>query len=100
MYRLLSAVALAVVLAAAGTAMAAERTVTLTVKNMYCSACPYIVGKSLKKVSGVEKVAVSFEKKTATVTYDDAKTNVAALIQATTRAGYPSQPIADPVAAR
>jgi mercuric ion binding protein len=83
---------------AAGTAIASERTVTLAVKNMYCSACPYIVGNSLKKVGGVGNVAVSYQKQTATVTFDDGKTNVAALIQATTRAGYPSQPIADPVA--
>jgi len=33
---------------------------------------------------------VSYERKDATVTYDDAKTNVDALIKATTNAGYPS----------
>ena len=100
MKRILSAAVMATALAAAGTAIAAERTVTLAVKNMYCSACPYIVGKSLTKVGGVGNVAVSYEKQTATVTFDDGKTNVAALIQATTRAGYPSQPIADPAAVR
>ena len=73
--------------------MAAEKTVTLAVKGMYCSACPYIVKQSLAKVGGVGNVAVSYEKQTATVTYDDQKTTVAALIQATTQAGYPSQSI-------
>ena len=40
--------------------------------------------------AGVASTAVSYERKDATVTYDDAKTNVDALIKATTNAGYPS----------
>ena len=74
-------------------AMAAERTVTLAVESMYCEACPYIVKQSLAKVPGVETVAVSFEQKTATVTYDDQKTTLDALTSATTEAGYPSKAI-------
>ena len=100
MKRILSAAVTATALLAAGTAIASERTVTLAVKNMYCSACPYIVGNSLKKVGGVGNVAVSYQKQTATVTFDDRKTNVAALIQATTRAGYPSQPITEAAAVK
>ena len=38
-------------------------------------------------------VMVSFEQKTATVTYDDQKTTLDALISATTQAGYPSRAI-------
>jgi mercuric ion binding protein len=38
-------------------------------------------------------VAVSYERKTATVTYNDQKTTLAALTAATTEAGYPSHPI-------
>ena len=89
----LSALAITVVLSAAGPAMAAENTITLAVDNMYCSACPHIVKQSLAKVAGVKTAAVSYEKKTATITYDDAKTTVAALTDATTQAGYPSHPI-------
>jgi mercuric ion binding protein len=81
-------------LVAATTALAGERTVTLAVHNMYCSACPYIVKRSLTKVPGVAEVAVSFAKKTATVTYDDRQATVALLTAATTRAGYPSSPLA------
>lgn len=73
-------------------AFAAERTVTLAVQNMYCAACPHIVKDSLKAVPGVERVAVSLQQKTATVTYDDAKTTLKALTRATTDAGYPSAP--------
>jgi periplasmic mercuric ion binding protein len=91
--RLLVALAVATALSAAGTAIAAEKTVTLAVNGMYCSACPYIVEQSLAKVGGVSNVAVSYEKKAATVTYDDQKTSLAAMTTATTQAGYPSQPI-------
>lgn len=81
----------AVVFGLVAPALAATRTVTLHVDNMYCEMCPLTVKKSLTKVSGVSAAKVSFEKKTATVTFDDAKTNVAAMIAATTNAGYPSR---------
>lgn len=84
--------AVAVVLASAS-ASAAEQTVTLAIENMYCDACPYIVKQSLARVPGVEDVAVSFEQKTATVTYDDQKTTLDALTSATAQAGYPSRPV-------
>ncbi len=93
---ILAALGFALVLSAAGTAMAMDRTVTLAVKNMYCSACPYIVKKSLAAVPGVESVEVSYAKKTATVTYDDQKAKLAALTAATRKAGYPSQAVTDP----
>lgn len=87
----LAGLSLAAMLLAASGALAREQTVTLAVDNMYCELCPGIVKKSLAKVDGVSQVAVSFEKKTATVTYDDGKTTVAALTAATTEAGYPSR---------
>lgn len=81
----------AATLLAGGAALAAERTVTLAVDNMTCPSCPYIVKESLKSVPGVADVEVSFEAKTVTVTFDDAKTDVSALTEATREAGYPSQ---------
>lgn len=72
-------------------APAAERTVVLAVENMYCPSCPYIVKKSLARVPGVNAVDVSLEKETATVTYDETKTNVEQLTDATFDAGYPSE---------
>jgi len=77
-------------LLASPTAFAGEKTVTLSVQNMYCSACPITVKSSLEAVPGVAKAVVSYENKTAVVTFDDARTNVPALISATTDAGYPS----------
>ena len=70
---------------------AATQMVALSVPGMTCAACPITVKKALNKVDGVSKADVSFEKREARVTFDDAKTNVTALIKATTDAGYPSE---------
>lgn len=59
---------------------------------MNCSACPITVKQALKKVQGVEKVSVTYEPKEAVATFDDAKTSVKALEDATRNAGYPSTP--------
>jgi mercuric ion binding protein len=92
MSKLLASAALAVSVLASSAAFAAEKTITLAVKNMYCSDCPFIVRKSLEAVPGVSKVVVSYQDKTAVVIYDDTKADVAALTRATTEAGYPSTP--------
>ena len=52
-------------LLASSAALAGEKTVTLAVQNMYCSACPITVKSSLEAVAGVAKVVVSYEDKTA-----------------------------------
>ncbi len=95
MKRLMSLAILAAVLLAADGASAAEQTVTFAVSNMTCASCPYIVEKSLTALPGVTKVAVSFEKKSACVTFDDQTTTTDALIAATTNAGYPSMRAAE-----
>jgi mercuric ion binding protein len=69
---------------------AATKTVTLSVPGMTCAACPFTVKAALSKVDGVSKTAVQFEKREATVTFDDARTSVQALMKATGNAGYPS----------
>ncbi len=91
MTKLIAVLATAAILASS-TAFAADKTVTLAVKNMFCADCPFIVKKSLEGVPGVAKVAVSYKDKTAIVTYDDTKADVNALTKATTNAGYPSGP--------
>jgi len=88
MNKLITVLALAVALSAP--AWAATQTVTLSVTGMKCAACPITIKKALNKVEGVEKVEVNLEKKEALVTFDDAKTTVEALLEATKNAGYPS----------
>jgi mercuric ion binding protein len=59
---------------------------------MACALCPRTVEASLQAVPGVSTVVVSFEDRTAIVTFDDSKVEVDALVKATTNAGYPSSP--------
>ena len=77
-------------LSAAAPLWAATQTVTLTVPGMTCAACPITVKQAISKVDGVNKVNVSFDKREAVVTFDDAKASVQKLTQATENAGYPS----------
>ena len=71
-------------------AFAAPTTVTLSVPSMDCPVCPITLKKALTKIKGVSQAEVSFDKRQATVTFDDAKTSIAALTQATKDVGYPS----------
>lgn len=69
---------------------AEPKTVVLDVPGMTCKFCPITVKKALEKVPGVIEAKSEFKNKTATVTFDPDKTNVAALTGATADAGYPS----------
>ena len=77
-------------LSAAAPLWAATQTVTLTVPGMTCAACPITVRQAISKLDGVNKVNVSFDKREAVVTFDDAKASVPKLTQATENAGYSS----------
>lgn len=90
MKKLLAWACLALALALSGPAMAAPKTVTLSVPGMNCAACPITVKKALGEVPGVAKTDVNLGKREATVTFDNARTNVEALMRATQDAGYPS----------
>ena len=83
---------LAASLLASTSVFAGEQTVTLNVKGMTCASCPYIVKQTLAAVDGVTDVKVSFAKKSATVIYDDSKTEIGALTSATVSMGFPSSP--------
>ena len=78
--------------ALASPALAGETTVTLAVRNWYCAACPHVIKQSLGAVPGVINVTVSDKNKTASVTFEDTKTDVKSLTQATAEAAYPSLP--------
>jgi mercuric ion binding protein len=79
-----------VLVAAALPAWAAPRQVTLTVPTMDCATCPVTIKVALMKVPGVTRAVVSYQHRTAQVSFDDAKADVAALTRATDEAGYPS----------
>ena len=66
------------------------QTVVLDVQNMTCAVCPITVRKSLERVPGVMEAKIDLDNKTATVKFDPDKATAAALVRATTEAGYPS----------
>ncbi|WP_370978979.1 mercury resistance system periplasmic binding protein MerP [Agaribacterium sp. ZY112] len=72
-------------------AFAVEQQVTLSVPTMNCATCPITVKKALKNIDGVISAEVSYKTKLAIVIFDDEKTGVASLVEATTNAGYPSK---------
>lgn len=88
--RLLSKLLPLTLLAASSAFAADSQTAVLDVQNLTCSLCPVTVEKALQKVPGVEDAKVDFDHKTATVRFDPAKANLAALAKATTDAGFPS----------
>ncbi|MBI4755021.1 MAG: mercury resistance system periplasmic binding protein MerP [Betaproteobacteria bacterium] len=87
MKKLFASLALA---AAVAPVWGAPQSVTLSVPGMTCAACPITVKKALSRVDGVAKAEVSYEKRGAFPTYDDARTDVRALTRVTEDAGYPS----------
>ena len=66
-------VALTLASLAVGPALAATKTITLSVPDMDCAVCPITVRAALTKVKGVVKAEASLEKREAVVTFDDAK---------------------------
>ena len=91
MTHFLRAATLIALLMSSGSAFAAERTITLNVKGMTCASCPYMVKRSLTKIEGVKAVDVSLQTKLAVVTFDDTKTTIKAMTNATREAGFPSE---------
>ncbi len=87
MKKLFACFALAVV---AVPAWATVQSVWLAVPGMTCAACPITVKKALARVDGVSKTDVDLAKREVLVTFDDAKTNVRNLTEATKDAGYPA----------
>lgn len=87
---LLTISSLIAAVAVSSSAFAAPKTVTLDVPGMNCITCPLTVNKALKKVDGVQEAKTDYATKEAVVTFDDSKTSVEKLTQATTDAGYAS----------
>jgi len=63
-------------------------TVTLNVQGMSCQGCVGSVTRVLKGTPGVQDVNVTLQPGRAEVTFDPARTNVAALRSAIEDAGY------------
>ncbi len=62
--------------------------VEISVPTIQCGSCASKVKEGLEMVDGVEKIEVDEEAKIAKVSFDKAKTNLAALEQAIAAEGY------------
>ena len=62
------------------------------VQGMHCQGCVKSVTGAVKQVPGVARVDVSLEKKAATVEFDAATANPAAIVAAIEGAGFEAQP--------
>lgn len=71
-----------------GAAFAKEATTTLKVSGWHCGGCAGKTAKALKGIEGVKEANSDAEKKTVTVTFDDAKTNVGAFETAIAKLNY------------
>ena len=62
------------------------------VEGMHCQGCVKSVTGAVTRVPGVARVDVSLEKKAATVEFDAAAANPAAIVAAIEGAGFEAQP--------
>ena len=64
------------------------KTVEIKTKGMSCSHCENTVKTSISKLDGIKEVIADATTNTAKVTYDESKTNIKAIENAITDAGY------------
>lgn len=67
---------------------ATEQTITIDVEGMTCPLCTMTIKKNLKKQNGVIKAKIKLSTNSATVIYDDQKTDIPKLLNAIKEVGY------------
>ena len=87
MLRIMTLLAL---LSSAVPALAVDRTVTMTIENMTCAACPIAVRTAMNAVPGVKEVKVDLQTKSAIISFDDAQASIDAIAEASRMAGFPA----------
>ena len=90
MKKILSFAILAMTISTPSIVFAGEQIVKLSVPDMNCASCPYMVKQAISNVDGIKIVEAKMEDRSATVTFDDALTNVDEIREATASIGYPS----------
>ena len=73
-------------------AQAAPQSAKIEIDTMVCGPDPHMIKAALIAVKGVATVEVSLETKTAIVTFDNAQTNLNALMAAVASTGHASLP--------
>ncbi len=65
-----------------------SKKIELTVKGMTCASCELHIESEVKKLHGVSFVKASYEKKSATIEYDEQKVDVDKIIESINGTGY------------
>ena len=76
--------------AQSATAAATLTQISFDVPDMTCALCPLTVKTAMRGVDGVQSVEVDFDSRSATVVFDPALTDAAAIAEASAQAGYPA----------
>jgi len=88
-----SILSIALLVMAASASFAAEKTINLSIPDMNCPSCPYMIEQSISFVEGVISADAVLETKTCSVTYDDAIASVDDILRATVDIGFKSMVI-------
>jgi len=73
-----------------------ERTLTLKIDGMHCTACERIIREDLSALKGVRDVAVDYEKGLGTLTVDPDQTTVEQVLETIRADGYEAQVADEP----
>ncbi len=77
----------------APTSTAADtKTVGLDIEGMTCGSCAASVTTALRKLHGVRKVQISFERKGGTVAFDPKKLSETRIVEVVNKTGFKTQP--------
>ena len=77
-----------------------QTSVTLLIEGLRCSACSWLIDKVLRRHAGVRDVSVNAATGRASVTWDDAKLNLAEIMRTIAQLGYVPHPVTDETVTR
>jgi len=72
-----------------------KKTIELKISGMHCASCATLNERALKAVAGVEKASVNLAAEKAFIVFDDAKTDVGALVKTIKKTGYDARVLAE-----
>lgn len=70
----------------------AEKTLVLSIEGMNCEHCVKAITATIRKIDGVQDVAVSLAASNATVTFDDARVSLSTIAAAVQNEGFTVTP--------
>lgn len=69
-----------------------KRKITLSVENIHCAACSWLIEHSLTPLVGIERINVNTINQRADITWDTAKVKLSEVLSRLATIGYPASP--------